>query len=150
MALGLVRPAGEKIKANRNVMNNPSFQIRTWTRNILSSEESGSRRTGFTLIELLVVIAIIAILAGLLLPALSQANARARSIACLNNMRQAGLAAKLYLDDHDSQFAPTFTVDADQNNRVPWFGHIKPYYISSTNPPLCPITNPLTGRMRIK
>jgi prepilin-type processing-associated H-X9-DG protein len=60
-------------------------------------------------------------------------------VACLNNMRQAGMAAKLYQDDNDSFFAPTFTVDADQNNRVPWFGHIKSYYISSTNPPLCPI-----------
>jgi len=65
------------------------------------SPSHGGRPLGFTLIELLVVIAIIAILAALLLPALSGAKESARSIRCLNNLRQWSLAMQMYTGDHD-------------------------------------------------
>jgi prepilin-type N-terminal cleavage/methylation domain-containing protein/prepilin-type processing-associated H-X9-DG protein len=82
-------------------------------------------RRGFTLIELLVVIAIIAILAAILFPVFAQAKDSAKQIACMSNMRQIGLGAKMYQSDNDDGWFPLIRYEpmpgfADQQT---WIGY---------------------------
>jgi prepilin-type N-terminal cleavage/methylation domain-containing protein len=114
--------SGDTIRKNRQ--ENPVLRFNSKTIMRIKITPSGASRPAFTLIELLVVVAIVAILAAMLLPALSRAKGSAQRVACLNQVRQLGLAVNLYAGDHSGEFP-------EMNYGPQWPQRLLPYYNSA-------------------
>jgi prepilin-type N-terminal cleavage/methylation domain-containing protein/prepilin-type processing-associated H-X9-DG protein len=105
------------------------------------------RRHAFTLVELLVVIAIIAVLAALLLPALSQAKGKAMATTCANNIHQIDLAVAMYAGNNGGSYPSSWT-GTNVGSGICWYSYILPE-LANTNALLCPTKEKWRGSMTL-
>ena len=132
------------------------------------ADGAAAKAAGFTLVELLVVLAVVALLAALLLPALTQGKTAARRIQCVSQLRQLGLASRLYWNDHEGR-AFRYHLGNTNGGQVYWFGWIESYgagnegkrdfdgsqgvlhpYLSGGGVTLCPSLNYLDPAFKLK
>ena len=103
------------------------------------------KRRGFTLIELLVVIAIIALLMGVLMPALARVRTQAKTAGCLMHLRQWGTIFTMYANDYESRFPTWLYIPVNymengelKNGQQDWVQYMKPYYMGEPKIRFCP------------